>query len=48
MTPVERLQAALEAKERGNELFKKSRIREAIAEYKEVSTIVSCCIVLTD
>lgn len=36
MTPVEKLQAALELKEEGNDLFKRTKIEQAITKYKEV------------
>lgn len=36
MTPAERLQSALESKEKGNDLFKRKKLSEAISEYKEV------------
>lgn len=35
LTPAERLQAALEAKEKGNDLYKRKQVSEAIAQYKE-------------
>lgn len=36
MTPAEKLQTALELKENGNDLFKRKKIEQAIAKYKEV------------
>lgn len=35
MSPAEKLQAALEAKTKGNDLFQRKKLQEAIAEYKE-------------